>query len=132
MKRILFTTAISITMALSQGALAGEEHQGTHPPGHGMAHSQHEAHEAMHDSVSGTGTIHRVSRFQRKVNLTHAPIPAIGWPEMRMDMAVAEDVDLKNLVPGDRISFDLSLGEDNVYRIIGIEKMTAREGEESH
>nr|VFK38648.1 MAG: Cu and Ag efflux protein CusF [Candidatus Kentron sp. SD]VFK44151.1 MAG: Cu and Ag efflux protein CusF [Candidatus Kentron sp. SD]VFK77886.1 MAG: Cu and Ag efflux protein CusF [Candidatus Kentron sp. SD] len=121
MNKILFTAAIAVAMTSSQGTFAKEQ-SGGHHTDHEMAHSQH---ETVKNSVSGTGTIHRVSRFKRKINLTHAPIPALDWPEMRMDLEVAEGVELKDLKPGDKISFDLKLGDDKVYRIIRVEKMIA-------
>lgn len=124
MNKILFTSAIAVAMTLSQGAFT-EEQAIRHHAGHEMAHSQHEAHETVQNSVSGTGTIHRVSRFKRKINMTHAPIPALDWPEMRMDLEVAESVELKDLKPGEKVSFDLELGDDKAYRIIHIEKIIA-------
>nr|VFJ46700.1 MAG: Cu and Ag efflux protein CusF [Candidatus Kentron sp. FM]VFJ55867.1 MAG: Cu and Ag efflux protein CusF [Candidatus Kentron sp. FM]VFK07131.1 MAG: Cu and Ag efflux protein CusF [Candidatus Kentron sp. FM] len=124
MNKMLFTAAIAVAMTLSQGAFAEEQASGHHA-GHEMGHSQHEANETVKNSVSGTGIIHRVSRFKHKINLTHAPIPALNWPEMRMDLEVAEGVELKDLKPGEEISFELELGGDKVYRIIRIEKIVA-------
>lgn len=70
----------------------------------------------------GTGVIHSVSRMNRKVNMTHEPIPELNWPEMKMDLDVAKDVDLKGLSSGEKIQFNIELGEDKVYRITEIMK----------
>ncbi len=118
MHKILATIAI-VGMAFSQTAFAECK------DGH-ESRSDHGAHEVVKNAASGIGTIHRVSRFTRKINLTHAPIPALNWPEMRMDLDVAEGVDLTGLEPGDEISFHLELGDDKVYRITRIEKADAR------
>ncbi len=86
---------------------------------------QHEAAES--EAVTGTGIVNSVSRLNHKINLSHEPIPALGWPEMTMDLDVAEDVDLTALVPGESIRFHIELGEDKVYRITKI--MTPETGQ---
>ena len=35
----------------------------------------------------GTGVVNAVEPGQRKVKLTHAPIPEIGWPAMTMEFS---------------------------------------------
>ena len=59
------------------------------------------------EAIEGVGVVNTVMVADRKVNLTHEPIPAIGWPVMTMGFAVAEDVDLAALKVGDRIRFTL-------------------------
>lgn len=66
---------------------------------------------------SGTGTINAVDIEHRTVNISHDPIPAIGWPAMTMDMAVAPSVDLDAVAPGSQVTFSLSRGADGVYVI---------------
>jgi Cu(I)/Ag(I) efflux system periplasmic protein CusF len=78
-----------------------------------MAHSGH-AH------VRGTGTVNSVDVAARKLNVTHAPIPAIGWPSMTMDFAVAPGVDLSAVKPGTRIRFDMEQGQGGTYVIQSI------------
>lgn len=91
---------------------------------HKHDHGNHQ-HEAMQneDVVMGSGVIHSVSRMNNKINLTHAPIPALNWPEMTMDLDVAEGVDLKSLSSGQKIKFHIELGENKVYRITKIIKV---------
>ena len=50
---------------------------------------------AGHNDAHGTGTVNSVDPAQHKVNLSHSPIPEIGWPAMTMDFPVAPSVDLK-------------------------------------
>lgn len=66
---------------------------------------------------SGTGTINAVDIERRTVNISHEPIPAIGWPAMTMDMAVAPSVDLEAVAAGSQVTFSLSRGADGLYVI---------------
>src|SRR5262245_15782895 len=71
-------------------------------------------------SVQGTGTVKSVDAAGHKVNLSHDPIPAIGWPAMTMDFAVAPAVDLGALRPGTRVTFMMRRGGDGMYVIQSI------------
>jgi copper(I)-binding protein len=57
---------------------------------------------------------------QPSVNVTHDPIPALGWPSMTMDLALLGDATTDNLAPGDGIVFELERGADRVYGIARI------------
>jgi Cu/Ag efflux protein CusF len=96
-------------------ALAGEGHA-AHPQ-HGsdmqMAH-------AGHNDAHGTGTVNSVDPAQRKVNLSHSPIPEIGWPAMTMDFPVAASVDLKPIKSGTRVNFTIEQGPGGMYEIRAI------------
>lgn len=70
--------------------------------------------------VEGIGTVKSVDAAGRKVNLNHNAIPAIGWPAMTMDFAVAPSVDLRTLRPGTRVNFMLQRGGDGMYVIHSI------------
>lgn len=88
--------------------------------GHDMTEKMSEGnHAGMAKASEGTGTgvIHSVSKLNRTVNLTHSPIAALNWPEMTMDLAVADDVDLNSFKPGDKVEVHIVLGEDKVYRV---------------
>lgn len=78
--------------------------------------------EQKHTEVMGEGVIHSVSKLNRMVNITHAPIPELNWPEMKMDLAVSKDVDLNEIKAGDNVKFHIVFDEDNVYRIHHFEK----------
>ena len=70
-----------------------------------------------HDHVQATGTVNSVDQAGRKINLSHGPIPQIGWPAMTMDFAVAASVDLKAVTPGMRVDVTLDKGPDGMFMV---------------
>lgn len=70
--------------------------------------------------AQGTGTINSVDATARKINMNHEPIPAIGWPAMTMDFAVAPSVDLRAVKPGTRVNFQMMQGQGGMYVIQSI------------
>ena len=83
-----------------------------------MAHVQM-AH-AGQDDAHGTGRVNSVDPAQHKVNLSHQPIPEIGWPAMTMDFPVAASVDLNAITPGARVDFTIDKGQGGMYEIKAI------------
>jgi len=67
--------------------------------------------------VQAAGRINAVDADARVVNVTHEPIPAIGWPAMTMDLGVADAVDLSAVAPGTVVDFTLEKGPDGMFRI---------------
>lgn len=52
------------------------------------------------------------------VNVSHDPIPEIGWPAMTMDMALSPDAEMMGTVnPGDSVTMMLVKGEDGMYAV---------------
>src|SRR5712671_2987559 len=72
---------------------------------------------AGHTHAQGTGTVNSIDASGHKINLTHGPIPALGWPGMTMDFAVAPSVDLRTLKPGTRVNFTIEQGDGGNYEI---------------
>jgi Cu/Ag efflux protein CusF len=72
--------------------------------------------------VKGTGVIRVVEAGQRKLNIRHDPIEALGWPAMTMDFRLANDVDISNLAAGDNIMFDLMETNEH-YQITSIHRV---------
>jgi len=72
---------------------------------------------AGHADAHGSGTVNSVDPAQHKVNLSHNPIPEIGWPAMTMDFPVAPSVDLRPLKPGARVNFTIEQGRGGTYEI---------------
>ena len=70
-------------------------------------------------TANGTGTITAMNAASHKVTLDHGPIPAINWPPMKMEFAVASSVDLAKLRTGDKVNFTLS-GSGNTYTVQSI------------
>jgi Cu(I)/Ag(I) efflux system periplasmic protein CusF len=85
-------------------------------PRHSDMQMVHEGHNDAH----GTGTVNSVDPAQHKVNLTHNPIPEIGWPTMTMEFPVKPSVDLKTIKPGSRVNFTIEKGQDGMYEIQAI------------
>jgi Cu(I)/Ag(I) efflux system protein CusF len=77
------------------------------------------AHAGRNDA-HGSGTVNSIDPAQHKVNLSHNPIPEIGWPEMTMDFPVAPSVDLRVLKPGTRVNFTIERSEGGIYEIRAI------------
>jgi Cu(I)/Ag(I) efflux system periplasmic protein CusF len=75
---------------------------------------------AGHDDAHGTGTVNSVDPAQHKLNLSHNPIPEIGWPAMTMDFPVAAAVDLKPIKPGARVNFTIEQQPGGMYEIRAI------------
>jgi Cu/Ag efflux protein CusF len=92
-------------------------HVGDHPPSHGggmqMTH-------AGHNDAHGTGTVNSVDPAQHKLNISHQPIPEIGWPAMTMEFPVAPSVDLTAIKPGARVNFTIEQQPGGMYEIRAI------------
>ena len=80
-------------------------------------HSDMQMAHAGHNDAHGTGTVNSVDPAQHKVNLSHNPIPEIGWPAMTMEFPVAPSIDLKSIKPGTRVNFTIEQGQGGMYEI---------------
>ncbi len=98
--------------APTQAAVVGKMNSA---PGGGMQL----AHDGRND-VHATGTVNSVDPAQHKLNVTHQPIPEIGWPTMTMDFAVAPAVDLRAITSGARVKFTIERGQGGMYEIKSI------------
>src|SRR6266567_1680433 len=74
------------SMRMDHGSMPGMRHRST-----GGVHIA----DAGHSHAQGTGTVNSIDTAGLKINVTHAPIPAIGFPAMTMDFGVAPKVDLQ-------------------------------------
>jgi len=75
---------------------------------------------AGHNDAHGTGTVNSVDVAQHKINLSHQPIPEIGWPSMTMEFPVAPSIDLKAIKPGTRVNFTIEQQPGGMYEIRAI------------
>jgi len=57
---------------------------------------------------------------QSMVNITHDPIPALGWPTMTMELALLPGASADGLTTGDGVVFELMRGADGIYGIAKI------------
>lgn len=80
--------------------------------------------QRVHDGnndAHASGTVNSIDTAQHKINLSHGPIPAIGWPAMTMDFGVAPSVDLNRVKPGSHVNVSLEKGKDGMYQIQSVE-----------
>ena len=75
---------------------------------------------AGHNDAHGTGTVNSVDPAQHKLNISHQPIPEIGWPAMTMEFPVAPSVDLTAIRPGTRVNFTIEQQPGGMYEIRAI------------
>lgn len=68
--------------------------------------------------ATGTGVVHAVTP-DGKLTLSHDPIPALGWPAMRMDLDV-EGVDPGTVPLETPVEFDLAKDDDGLFSIIAV------------
>lgn len=86
----------------------------------GAAPLDHQMAQADQPAAQGKGTVNLVDAAGHKVNLSHEPIPAIGWPAMKMNFPVAATVDLKNVKAGAQVEFTLAKNKAGTYEIQSI------------
>lgn len=79
---------------------------------------------AQADEAEAKAIVNSIDAEAGQVNVTHEPMPAIGWPKMTMDMPVTRSVDLSTVKPGSEVTIKVKKGRDNQYRITD---MTAAE-----
>lgn len=100
----LILAGFSATMAM-----AGDDHSG---------HADHAGHDAMHEGVQTEATINSIDG--KTVNLSHGPIPEIGWPAMTMDLQLLDGADVGDVVEGQDALIVLKKGEDGMYAIMSV------------
>ena len=127
MNKKIFAVGLAVILSSSIAIAASTDHSKMNHATMDHGTMNHEKSHSMtmeqkHTEAMGEGVIHSVSKLNRMVNITHAPIPELNWPEMKMDLAVSKDVDLNEIKVGDTIKFHLMLDDDNVFRIHHFEK----------
>jgi Cu/Ag efflux protein CusF len=63
------------------------------------------------------GIVNKVDINRRAINVTHGPIGLLNWPAMTMDFGVADDIDIRGLKRGLKITFTLARGKDGRFVI---------------
>jgi len=83
---------------------------------------------AMSDTkmVTGNGVVGEIKTGEGKINLSHEPISALGWPAMKMDFKLAEGVSTKDLKPGMSVEFNL-MEKNDVYVIESIRPVMSKD-----
>ena len=85
---------------------------------HGHKKDDHEHHDMKKDEGTGLGVLNSINAEASTVNLSHEPMPELGWPEMTMELPVSRRVDLTSFAAGDKVQFTLKKGRDDVFRIM--------------
>jgi Cu(I)/Ag(I) efflux system membrane fusion protein len=62
--------------------------------------------------IMGSGVLKEVLPDENKVNMTHDPIPELGWPDMTMYFKVKPNVDLTKFKPDEKVKFELEEDAD--------------------
>lgn len=68
----------------------------------------------------GQGTVTKVDAKAGKVGIKHGPIATMNWPAMTMDFAVEDKAALKQIKPGDKVSFDVRSAGQGQYVVTRI------------
>jgi Cu(I)/Ag(I) efflux system protein CusF len=80
----------------------------------------HGSHSGMAAGVHADATINSIQGDT--VNVTHGPIPQIGWPAMTMDLKLLEGAETGGVQPGETAVMMLEKGPDGLYGIRALEK----------
>jgi len=75
--------------------------------------------------TSGEGAVVELDVAGNKVTLDHDPIPSLKWPRMEMEFALAPEVAVKSIRPGDRVRFEMRPGKPGEFVISKLEKLAA-------
>lgn len=101
--------------------VAMDHHAMSNDAGHTTGDGHHDVAEPA-GQIEATGKVNSLDAGQRTANISHDPIPALGWPKMRMEFEIEAGVDLSGIQAGDKVKFTLKpKGEDN-YVVTGITK----------
>ena len=85
--------------------------------------SDHAA-DARTSAITGTGVVRSIDRVNGKVQLTHDPIDALGWPKMTMSFRLKDSALADQVKEGDKVDFSLEKSASG-YVISGFRKSAA-------
>lgn len=111
MRKISLAALLATSVMVPAGFALADDH---------MDHSSHSAmhHEGMSDGIHTNARINAIDGD--KVNITHEPIPALGWPSMTMDMTLLPGAETNGIKAGDEAVVMLEKGADDIYAIRAI------------
>jgi len=102
MRKLL--TAVTFIALLTTPALSSDKNSGE---------------GAMEEGVHVMGVVHSMNG--EMVNVTHEPIPDIGWPAMTMDLPLLEGADTKNVAAGDKVRIVLEKDGNGMFGVRALE-----------
>lgn len=72
--------------------------------------------EQMEGAVHAKAVVNSIG--DGTANVSHEPIPEIGWPAMTMDLPLLENAEMMGeIAPGDEVTLMLVKGSDGMYAI---------------
>jgi Cu/Ag efflux protein CusF len=104
-----FAVASLLSMLLAPAAISQTSH--------GMDHSNMPmSTDQMDGAVHAEATVN--SFGDGTANVSHGPIPEIGWPAMTMDLPLLEGAQMMgDVAPGDTVTMMLVKGADGMFAI---------------
>lgn len=78
-------------------------------------HGTHGNHADMAKGVHADATLNKM--MDGKANISHGPIPDIGWPAMTMDLPFLEGAEIGDVSEGQPVMLMLEKGHDGMYGI---------------
>lgn len=84
-----------------------------------LSSSDSSGHGAVAAGVHVIGEVHSING--EMVNVTHEPIPDIGWPAMTMDLRLLEGAETGNVSAGDTVRIVLEKDDNGMYGIRALE-----------
>ncbi len=71
-------------------------------------------------AVAVVGVINAVDVENHKINISHEPVKAIGWPAMKMDFKVMKGIGLKHVKAGEKVDFKITKGKDGIFMVVDL------------
>jgi len=105
MRNLILTLALAALPAL---AALGQSNMS----GHDMTMGDH---ATTADGVHAEATLNSLS--EGMANVSHGPIPDIGWPAMTMDMTFLDGAEMDGVAPGEKVMMTLEKGPDGMFGI---------------
>jgi Cu(I)/Ag(I) efflux system membrane fusion protein len=75
---------------------------------------------AKDEPAMGMGVVNEIFTDERRLNISHEPIEALGWPEMTMDFSLNDNASLEGISPGAKVHFMLVKDDQGNYTIDSI------------
>ena len=118
MKHLVTAGAIAAALTFNVGLVAASDSHSNHGS---MNHGEMKPTDKK-EAVAGA-VINSIDENGGKINVTHEPVPELGWPKMTMDLPVTRRVDLSKVKSGAHVNIKLKQGRDKQFRVIAIEPM---------
>ena len=75
------------------------------------------------ETIKSMGILRKTMADERKIKLSHEPIPALKWPAMTMDFVLAEGIEVPNWPANTKVHFELRKLDEFTVEISHLQKM---------